>query len=327
MNRFDLFLLALAGAFAVPPLQLAWTLSGHREIELRSVEPRRFVVGSDLKLRIHGTGFTPDSEVRLSKVPLGRPAVVTLSYLEVEVPPDLPPGFYHPVVVGPRRSGMTVFPITVVWKPEITSVRTERFQAAEGTLLTVNGKRFQPDSALFLGQTQLTDVQYADDTLLRARVHPMEVPPGPSVLKVMNAEEESVPLDAIQVLGKATVPLALILGCPDIPAGDLPALRRLSTGEDPMVVPAKAGRTSSVQFIRILEERPAEDRDRSYLQLQAGVLGTLEYDGERISLAYQGQPLSPGARVELKMNSVIVSGVLQGAPVVRSERYPPVSQQ
>ncbi len=325
VSLLDLLVTGFLLALIVPPLLFAYNVSGLKEIEIRSVTPTRLVVGQDRRIRIRGSGFQPDCRVKLSTVDLGRPALVTSDSLEADVPADLPAGWYHPIVVGPRKSGVAILPLLAVWKPEIRSVSPAIFAAAEEVTLEISGARFQEDPALFLGEARLARVEYVNESLLRAKVPRGLLPPGTVRLKVVNARagEEALSDDLIHILGRKTVSLAVVIQLESVRPRAASLLRRISSGEVPI-------ENADVEYVQLLTSDSPETNltrkeeisfSRNRLQVNAGLVGTVEYRDGEFLFSYRGRPLRHGEPVEFRINGNAFQGRVLGRPIVREPRY------
>lgn len=333
VNLFDLLMAGLLTALLFPPFYFAYCVSGLREIEISSIEPSRLVIGENKRMKIHGAGFSPNCRIKLSTIDLGRPGLATAFYLEVDVPPELAPGWYHPIVIGPRHSSVAIMPILAVWKPEVLAVSPVVVHSAQETTLTVEGKRFQPDSEATLAGIPLPQVEYVRDSLFRVKVPPGSVPPGPSQLRVTNRSsgESDLFYQPITVFGRKTVPISAILSLEDVPEPYFEYLQEISEGK-PIVSP------DTLEFLEVLSAicknppsgKKIKKKDKnppSYeVEVQVGLVGTLEFGGGGYFFTFMGFPLRPNGPVNLKVNGVPFHGTVHSKPIVRDPSYLEVSR-
>lgn len=331
VSLVDLLAVLLLLVLLVPPIVLAYNALGLSEIELSAVEPTRLVVGEHRRIRIHGSGFRKDSVVKLSALNLGKPAQVSLSSIEADIPENLPPGWYHPIVVGPRNSSAAIFPIFVVWKPEVLSVSPAIVEGGEEVTLEISGRRFLPDAAVSLGGVALPHVEHVNDSLLRVRLGRGEVLPGSHSLKVVNRTggEEFQFSQPIHVEGKKGVPLQVTLRVESQPPAQLEHLRKVSTGEEPIVNP------DSVHYVHLLSSSAGVINIKNpqwiTVYVNVGIDGTIAYEKDGYVFYYSAadpdnphggeQSIRSGQRLSLKVNGKVLRGVVVGKPIIRDRRY------
>lgn len=332
LSLVDLAALALLAALLLPLFYFAYSAAGLMEIDVTDVEPTRIVVGENLRLKIRGTGFPQNCRVKLSTVELGPPVLVTDSSLEADIPPDLPPGWHHPIVSGRHRSRAAVSPILAVWRPEIVSVTPETFGVAEEALLEVTGKYFKADIQVFLGGVPLPKVEYVGESLLWVKVPPGTVLPGSHTLRLVNPSfgEKCARDWPITVQGAVQVPLYVVILLEELASEKADYLRRITAGAEPIRNP------NTVEFIHVLSkgEIPEEKKKKPKAKKKKrghepgvsiltglGLTGKVEYDGVRFLFTYQDQLLAVGSPVKVRVNGVDIDGAVLVKPIVRELRY------
>ena len=234
VHLLDAAAAALLFFVAFSTLYFAYSLSGLKVINILGVEPSNVVIGQHPRIRIRGSGFTQDCVVKLSEHSLGHPVLLGHSFLEVEVSSAIPPGLYHPIVVGPRQTAVAVQPISYNWKPRILEVSPRRFYPWEKTILEIRGERFEPGSSVLLGPIAAESVEFIDSGRLRARMPAGRFEPGPYILKVVNPRNlegaSDTPLTAIGVK-PVNLSFVLFVDTKDLEPNRLRVLRDFGEGQ------------------------------------------------------------------------------------------------
>jgi hypothetical protein len=309
LSLVDLAVLSLLAAILLPMSYFVYSAFGLTELAITDVEPTRMIVGENLRIKIRGSGFPQDCRVKLSTVDLGPPVLVTASSLEADIPTDLSPGWHHPIISTRRRSSVSVFPILATWKPEILSVTPQEFGVAEETLLEIKGKYFMADIQAFLGEVPLHNVEHVSESLLRVKILPGEVPPGPHELRLTNTfyTEGSVRGWPITVQGSQRVYLYVVM-----------RLDRVSSKKERLLQEFAAGEVASPQWdmvdmVHLLKKKPGT--------VGVGMKGMWEYNGEGFRFLFKGQPVEPGSKLTFHIQQEPFQGEVLAKPVVRDSRY------
>lgn len=150
-----LFLLALAST-----LWYAVRVSRYRSLQILSSEPKRVVAGSGTRAVVKGTGFDPETTIRLGDYNDEKPDYLDESTAALEIRDRFEPGIYRVIVHdGQGRYAALPDAVEVVWQPEISKVNPRiLYSQGTGAHVEVFGKFFTSRCSLRIGDRELSVV-------------------------------------------------------------------------------------------------------------------------------------------------------------------------
>lgn len=153
LDLMALFLLMSMGG----TLTYAVAVSRFHLLEVFSIEPRRVVAGSGTSVMMKGTGFDPQTTVRLGDYPDQGGVYFDESTIGMEITEKFHPDLYR-VIVHDGRGRYVTAPgaVEVVWIPRTSEVRPHIiYSAGPGARLQILGEFFTDPCSVRVGEREL----------------------------------------------------------------------------------------------------------------------------------------------------------------------------